>query len=106
MNCLTIEKRVQVISALSREIPFGALLRCWRGDEYHQKLLADLGTACAQYQDKRCASHLQAHQCDEIWQFCYAKDKNVSGQEGAYLDLGTFDWVALDADTKLVPSLR
>lgn len=44
-------------------------------------------------------------QCDEIWQFCYAKSKNVpkdkKGQFG-YGDVWT--WVALCADTKLVPS--
>ena len=43
-------------------------------------------------------------QVDEIWQFCYAKEKNVpqdrKGQFG-YGDVWT--WVALDADTKLVP---
>jgi IS1 family transposase len=44
-------------------------------------------------------------QCDEIWCFCYAKEKNVpadkKGQFG-YGDIWT--WVAIDADTKLVPS--
>ena len=44
-------------------------------------------------------------QCDEIWQFCYAKQKNVPeakrGQFG-YGDVWT--WVAIDADTKLIPS--
>jgi IS1 family transposase len=44
-------------------------------------------------------------QCDEIWSFCYAKEKNVpedkQGKFG-YGDVWTF--VAIDADTKLVVS--
>ena len=69
------------------------------------KLLADLGSACAVYQD-RVLQNLTCRriQVDEIWQFCYAKEKNVpqdrKGQFG-YGDVWT--WVALDADTKLVP---
>ncbi len=70
------------------------------------KLLADLGSACEQYQDKLLRDLPCVRiQCDEIWSFCYAKQKNVPeekrGQEG-YGDVWT--WTALDADTKLVPS--
>ena len=70
------------------------------------KLLREVGTACLEYQDKRMRNlPCRRIQCDEIWSFCYAKDKNVPedkhGQFG-YGDIWT--WVALDADTKLVPS--
>ena len=43
-------------------------------------------------------------QCDEIWAFCYAKEKNVPDEKRGlgYGDVWT--WVAIDADTKLVPS--
>ena len=70
------------------------------------KLLVDAGEACAWYQDR----HFQELDCkriqvDEIWSFCYAKQKNVpkplKGQLG-YGDLWTF--TAIDADSKLVPS--
>ena len=44
-------------------------------------------------------------EADEIWAFCYAKQKNVpedfQGTPG-YGDVWT--WVAIDADTKLIPS--
>ena len=44
-------------------------------------------------------------QCDEIWQFCYAKQKNVPTAKNAPDVAGdVWTWVALDADTKLVPS--
>jgi hypothetical protein len=44
-------------------------------------------------------------QCDEIWSFCYTKQKNVPDEhrgEFGYGDIWT--WTALCADTKLVPS--
>jgi IS1 family transposase len=44
-------------------------------------------------------------QVDEIWSFCYAKEKNVPKQyEGEFGYGDVWTWVALDADTKLVPS--
>src|SRR2546426_836565 len=42
------------------------------------KLLADLGAACRDYQDEVMVDlPCERIQCDEIWSFCYAKDKNV-----------------------------
>jgi len=58
------------------------------------KLLADLGTACSEYQD-RVFQNLPCKriQCDEIWAFVGAKEKNTGtgkkgGGRGGYLDLG------------------
>ena len=70
------------------------------------RLLADVGAACTEYQDKHLRN-LPCHriQCDEVWSFCYAKERNLpdqfSGQFG-YGDIWT--WTAICADTKLVPS--
>lgn len=42
------------------------------------KLLADLGTACAEYQDATLVNlPCRRVECDELWAFCYAKQKNV-----------------------------
>jgi len=65
-----------------------------------------LGKACAEYQEKVFKNlECKRIQCDEIWAFCYAKEKNVpedkKGKFG-YGDVWTF--TALDAETKLVPS--
>jgi IS1 family transposase len=70
------------------------------------KLLADSGEAFAAYQDRTMRNLTPARiEADEIWSFCYAKQKNVpedfKGTPG-YGDVWT--WVAIDADTKLVPS--
>jgi len=46
-------------------------------------------------------------QLDEIWSFIYAKQKNVPTAKRAPEDAGdVWTWVAIDADTKLVPSWR
>jgi IS1 family transposase len=41
-------------------------------------------------------------QCDEIWQFCYAKAKAEKQGQFGFGDIWT--WVALCADTKIVPT--
>jgi hypothetical protein len=42
------------------------------------KLLIDLGAACERYQDETLRNlKLKRIQCDELWQFIYAKAKNV-----------------------------
>ncbi len=68
------------------------------------KLLVDLGVACRDYQNKALRNlTCNKIQCDEIWAFCYAKEKNVPGDKKGqfgYGDVWTF--TALDADTKLI----
>jgi IS1 family transposase len=68
------------------------------------KLLVDLGSVCERYQQETLRNlPCKRVQCDEIWSFCYAKQKNVpiekQGQFG-YGDVWT--WTALCADTKLI----
>ncbi len=70
------------------------------------KLLAEAGQAFSEYQDRTLVNlPCKRVQVDEVWAFCYAKQKNVptakSAPEGAG-DIWT--WVGLDADTKLVAS--
>jgi len=70
------------------------------------RLLADVGTACTKYHDiyvrnLRC----RVIQCDEIWSFCYAKQKNVPEDKQGRFGYGdVWTWTAIDADTKLVPA--
>lgn len=68
------------------------------------RLLHDVGIACAQYQHQTLRNlTCRRVQCDEVWSFCYAKNKNVPDEhkgEFGYGDVWT--WVALDADSKLV----
>ncbi len=106
MNRLTQERRVQVVKALVEGNSINGTVRMTGvAKNTVLKLLADLGSACLDYQDVTlCNLKLRRLQCDEIWEFCYAKEKNVPEEhkgEFGYGDVWT--WTAIDADTKLVP---
>ena len=72
------------------------------------KLLARIGQACAEYQDKALRNlPCTKIQCDEIWSFCYAKEKNVPEELRGKFGYGdVWTWTAICADTKLVPCWR
>src|SRR5271163_692644 len=69
------------------------------------KLLADLGTVCAKYHDEHVRNIAAKRiQCDEIWSFCYGKDKNISDEKKAEGAGSLWTWTAIDADSKLIVS--
>lgn len=67
------------------------------------KLLADIGRACAAYQDATLRGLVcRRVQCDEVWAFVGAKEKNVPAERRGQHGVGdTWTWIALDAETKL-----
>lgn len=69
------------------------------------KLLVEVGAACAIYQDQVFRGlKLKRIQADEIWSFIQAKDKNVPENKKGQFGVGSvWTWVAIDAETKLVP---
>src|SRR6266853_4471893 len=107
MNRLTKEQRTKVIAALVEGNSLRATARmCDVVFNTVLKLLPEIGRVCLEYQDKALRNlTCKRIQCDEIWTFCYAKEKNVpedkKGQFG-YGDVWT--WIAMDADTKLLCS--
>ncbi len=70
------------------------------------RLLAAVGKACTEYQDEHLKNLTsQRIQCDEIWSFVYAKQKNVpENKQGTFGYGDVWTWVAIDADTKLIAS--
>jgi IS1 family transposase len=69
------------------------------------KLLLDLGAACTKYQDGTLRDlPCRRLQCDEIWSWVGAKDKNIPAGQERFGRGSVWTWTALDADTKLVPS--
>jgi hypothetical protein len=53
------------------------------------KLLVVVGEACREYQDKTLRNlPCRRLQLDEIWAFCYAKQKNVATAKRQYLAHG------------------
>jgi len=109
MNKLPTEKRIQILHLLCEGNSLRATARL--SDTAFNtvaKLFVDAGKACADYQD-RALRNLSCRrlQLDEIWSFVYAKQKNVPGAKSAPADAGdVWTWVAIDAQTKLVPSWR
>jgi len=107
MNKLNTQKRAQILGCLVEGNSIRATARLTGTSKNTViKLLVDAGRACAEYQDKTVRNlTCKRVQCDEIWAFCYAKEKNVpedkKGQFG-YGDVWT--WTAIDADTKIVLS--
>ena len=107
MNKLSIERQGQIISCLTEGMSIRGTVRVTGAAKNTvSKLLVDLGQVCAEYQDKTLRNlECKTVEADEIWSFCYSKQKNVpqdfQGTPG-YGDVWT--WVAIDADTKLVPS--
>jgi hypothetical protein len=107
MNTLTEAKRVQVIAALVEGNSIRATVRMTGvAKNTVTKLLVEVGTACAEYQDKVLRNlPCKRIQCDEIWNFCYAKDKNVPSDKQGQFGFGSvWTWAAIDAETKLIPS--
>ena len=69
------------------------------------KLLVDLGEACMQYYDAHVRNvRVRRLQCDEIWAYVGAKQKNASPEKKEIGWGDVWTWVGLDADTKLVVS--
>src|SRR5438874_5526356 len=79
MNRLTTEKRAQIIGALVEGNSIRATVRMTGAAKNTvTKLLVDLGEACEAYQDRVMRDlPCGVMEVDEIWSFCYAKQKNV-----------------------------
>jgi len=107
MNKLSVERQAQVIKVLCEGNSIRSTARITNtAINTAVKLLRDVGAACAKYQDIRLRNlPCKTIQCDEIWSFCYAKQKNVPEDKQGRFGFGdVWTWTAIDADTKLVPS--
>lgn len=107
MNKLPLQKRVQILSMLCEGSSMRSISRVADVSiNTVSKLLVEAGEACAAYHDEAVRGvKAKRVQCDEIWSFCYAKQKNVATakrQDMAYGDVWT--WTAIEADSKLIIS--
>ena len=107
MNKLARTSRIQIVKALVdgnsmratariADVSFNAV----------NKLLIDAGKVCAAYHDQHVRGVKATRiQCDEIWAFCYAKQKNVATAKRKDLAYGdAWTWTAIDGPSKLVIS--
>jgi len=107
MNKLDIKTRVTILNMLVEGSSMRSISRVV-GVSINTvtKLLEDAGKACAAYHDETVRSVGSTRvECDEIWSFCYAKDKNVQTAKAAPDGAGdVWTWTAIDADSKMILS--
>jgi hypothetical protein len=107
MNKLETAKRAQIIGCLAEGNSIRATCRMTgAAKNIVVKLLADVGKACAAYQDKTLRNlPCKNIQCDEICSFCYSNEKNVPAEfKGAFEYGDVRTWTTIDTDIKLVPA--
>ena len=107
MNKLPTEKRAKILGMLVEGMSMRAVSRLEEVSiNTVTKLMIDAGEACAAYHDATVRNVTASRvQCDEIWSFCYAKEKNVKRAKAAPLGAGdVWTWTTLDSDSKMILS--
>jgi len=105
-NILPFEKQTMVIHALAEG---NSILAIERMTGIHQDTIMRLGVrvgeACAEYMDSTLRNlNCQRIQVDEIWGFIGKKQKNLHRGDRAKGFGDAYTFIALDPDSKLVPS--
>ena len=108
MNRLDSETRAQVISCLIEGCSIRSTVRMTGvAMKTVMRVLVEVGEVCTDYQG-RVFRNLSTRrlQLDEMWAWIYCKEKNRTEEIAkTHPDSGdVWLWVAMDADTKLVPS--
>ncbi len=108
MNRLPTVKRIQILSMLCEGASMRSVSRVVDVSiNSVTALLEDAGRACVAYHDEYVRGvKARRIQCDEVWAYCYAKQKNVPTAKAAPQDAAgdVWTWTALDADSKLIVS--
>lgn len=107
MNKLPVAKRATILQMLCEGSSMRAIERITGASlNTVSKLLIDAGKACAAYHDEHVRSVKATRiQCDEIWAFCYSKQKNVAKAKAAPEGAGdVWTWTALEASHKMIVS--
>jgi IS1 family transposase len=105
MNKLDTAKRIQILQMLCEGSSMNSVARVADvSANTVAKLLMEAGSACEAFHDLTVRNvHSKRVQCDEIWSFVHAKQKNVAKAKAAPEGAGDcWTWTALDADTKLI----
>ena len=105
MNKLSPERRAAVIRCLVEGNSIRSTVRVTGAAKNTvTKLLVELGHACWEYQNQALRGLTSKRvQCDEIWSFVGAKEKNVPDARRGEFGVGdVWTWTAMDADTKLM----
>ena len=106
VNRLSTEKQAQIIYLLVEGTSLRATSRiAMVSINTVTKLLVDVGRVCIEFHNNHVV-HVKSKriQCDEIWSFCYAKQKNVPEEMKGSGTGDVWTWKAIDADTRLIVS--
>ena len=107
MNTLNNEKRGNVINCLIEGCSIRSTVRMTGvAKKTVMRLLLEVGKVCAEYQDAAFRNlTCRRLQVDELWAFVYCKQKNVTPRIAVRNPQAgdVWLWIAMDADTKLVP---
>lgn len=106
VNQLSTSERVRIIACLAEG---NSLRGTARITGHHRttimRLLVKLGKTCADFQDKTFRNlQCKRIECDEIWAFVGCKERNIKKKSKVKNQGDIWTWVAIDSDTKLVPS--
>ena len=107
MNTVQMERKIQILKAL---VEGNSIRSTERMTETHRdtitRLLVRVGNQCQRTMDNLLKDfHCEKIQVDEIWTFVKKKEKRLSYKEKSHGEFGDqYVFVALDADTKLVPA--
>src|ERR1051326_2087087 len=107
MKILKTEQRVAILRNLVEGVGINATCRITGiAKNTVLKLLRDIGEICAQHHDAKVRGlRSRRIECDEVWSFCYAKQKNVPADKRGRFGFGdVWTWTALDSDSKLIVS--
>jgi IS1 family transposase len=107
MNKLSIEERARILHMLCEGNSVRSITRLLKvGKNTVLNLMIDAGKVCAAYHDEHVHNvRTKRVQCDEIWSFVTAKQKNVAAMKTRVDGAGdAWTWTALDADSKMILS--
>jgi len=107
MNKLSTSKRAAILRCLVEGNSIRSTVRITGASKNTiAKLLTDAGKACSAYHDEHVRNvKAERIQVDEIWSFCYAKQKNVESAKNAPEGAGdVWTWTAMDSGSKLIIS--
>jgi len=107
VNKLPLETRVRILSLLVEGSSLRSISRvCDVSINTVTKMLVDAGAVCAVFHDERVRGvKAMRVQCDEIWSFCYSKQKNVAKAKAAPAGGGDlWTWTGIEAQSKLIIS--
>jgi IS1 family transposase len=103
MSKLSLNERVQILSLLCEGSSMRSISRVTgKSINTIAKLLAEAGEACIDFHDENVRGlNCKRIECDEIWSFVYAKEKNVPENAPTFAG-DVWTWTSICADSKLV----